>query len=141
MKIASPQLTSIQEMNSEGQQFIMATGGRLNAGDTLVLHLTGLPAHSTTPRKAVLVLAALIFMVAAWFALSPGKAHAAQDAKLNEKRERLLNEVVALERKRSQKPLSESDEARLQRATTELERVIAELDSAFAPARYGETGS
>ena len=30
----------------EGQPFVMATGGRLNAGDTLVLNLTGLPAHS-----------------------------------------------------------------------------------------------
>ena len=29
-----------------GQPFIMATGGRLNAGETLVLNLTGLPAHS-----------------------------------------------------------------------------------------------
>jgi hypothetical protein len=128
MKIASPQLTSVQEMNSEGQQFIMATGGRINAGDPLVLHLSGLPAHSATPRRVVLMLAMVIFAAGAWFAFSPSKAHAAQDAQLNEKRERLLNEIVALERKRTHKPLSESDEARLQRATTELERVIAELD-------------
>ena len=128
MKIASPQLTNIQDMSSEGQQFIMATGGRLNAGDTLVLHLSGLPAHSTTPRNVALIATMLIFAAGLWFALSPGKAHAAQDAQLNAKREKLLNEIVSLERKRAQKPLSESDEARLQRATTELERVIAELD-------------
>ena len=36
----------------------------------------------------------------------------------------VLGEIVALEKKRQTKPLSESDEARLQRATTELERVI-----------------
>ena len=38
MKVSSPQLTDTREMNSEGQNFIMGTGGRLNAGDTLVLH-------------------------------------------------------------------------------------------------------
>ena len=66
--------------------------------------------------------------IGAWFALSPAKAHAAQDAKLNAQREKLLGEVVALERKRRKKPLSDADEARLQRVTAELERVIAELD-------------
>jgi hypothetical protein len=140
MQIASPQVTDVREMNSEGQQFIMATGPRLNAGDTLVLNLSNLPAHSQTPRTVALIATVAIFMIGLWFALSPAKAHAAQDAQLNAKREKLLNEIVALERKRAQKPLSDSDEARRQRATTELERVIAELDSAFAPRRAGETG-
>ncbi len=79
-------------------------------------------------RNVALVAAVLIFAIGAWFAISPGKAHAAQDAKLNAHREKLLNDIVSLERKRRQKPLSDADEARLQRLTTELERVIAELD-------------
>jgi len=128
MQIASPQLTDTREMNSEGQNFIMGTGGRLNAGDTLVLNLTGLPSHSQTPRTAALIAVVLIFAIGAWFAISPGKAHAAQDAKLNAHREKLLSDIVALERKRRQKPLSDADESRLQRLTSELERVIAELD-------------
>ena len=132
MKIASPQLTNIQEMNSEGQNFVMATGPRLNAGDTLVLNLSGLPAHSRTPRNVALIATVAIFAIGLWFALSPGKAQAKQDAQLNARREKLLNEIVSLERKRGHKPLSESDEARLQRATTELERVIAELDRGAA---------
>jgi hypothetical protein len=110
----------------------MATGGRLNAGDTLVLNLTGLPAHSQTPRNVALIATVIIFGLGVWFALSPAKAHAAQDAKLAARREKLLTEIVALEKKRRQKPLSESDEARLQRATTELERVIAQLDRGAA---------
>ena len=141
MKIASPQFSSVQDMSSEGQQFIMATGPRLKAGDTLVLNLSGLPAHSQTPRNVALGAVVLMFVFAAWLALSPGKAHAAQDARLTARREKLMNEIVALERRRRQKPLSDADEARLQRATTELERVIAELDSAFAPGRFGATGS
>jgi hypothetical protein len=132
MKIASPQLDRIQDMSSEGQNFIMATGPRLNAGDTLTLTLTGLPAHSTTPRNVALIATVLIFAAGLWFALSPGKAQAAQDAQLNARREKRLNEIVALERRRAQKPLSQADEARLQRATTELERVIAELDRGAA---------
>lgn len=139
MKLSSPQLTDTREMNSEGQNFIMGTGGRLNAGDTLVINLSGLPAHSRTPRTAALVAVVLIFGLGAWFAISPGKAHAAQDAKLNAHREKLMAEVVALERKRRQKPLSETEQARLQRLTAELERVIAELDRlpAFALSRSG----
>ena len=132
MQISSPQLTKVDEMNSDGQPFIMATGPRLNAGDTLVLNLTGLPAHSMTPRNVALVAVVVMFALGAWFALTPAKAHAAQDAKLQAKREKLMNEVVALERKRRSKPLSDAEEARLQRITGELERVIAELDRGAA---------
>jgi hypothetical protein len=132
MQIASPQLTDIREMNSDGTPFIMATGPRLNAGDTLVLNLTGLPAHSKVPRNSVLALAALIFAIGAWFALSPAKAHAAQDAKLLAQREQLMTEIVALERKRRGTPLSGADEARLQRLTADLERILAELDRGAA---------
>jgi hypothetical protein len=132
MKVSSPQLTDTREMNSDGQAFIMGTGGRLNAGETLVLNLSGLPAHSQTPKNAALIGVVVIFALGAWFALTPGKARAAQDATLGAKREKLMAEIVALERKRRQKPLSSSDEARLQRATTELERVIAELDRGAA---------
>ena len=132
MQVASPQLTDVREMNSDGQPFIMATGPRLNAGDTLVLNLTGLPAHSQTPRNVALIVVVVTFALGAWFALTPAKAHAAQDAKLQAKREKLMNEVVALERKRRSKPLSDAEEARLQRITSELERVIAELDRGAA---------
>jgi hypothetical protein len=132
MQIASPQLTDVREMNSDGQPFIMATGPRLNAGDTLVLNLTGLPAHSRAPRNAALALVVVIFVLGAWFAFSPAKAHAAQDAKLQARRDKLMNEIVALERKRRNKPLSDAEDARLQRLTADLERIIAELDRGAA---------
>jgi len=132
MQIASKQLTDVTEMNTDGQPFIIAKGPRLNAGDTMVLNLTGLPSHSTTPRNAALIAAVVMFAFGVWFALSPAKAHAAQDAKLQARRDKLMNEVVALEKKRRSKPLPEADEARLQRITAELERVIAELDRGAA---------
>jgi hypothetical protein len=132
MQVSSPQLTEVRDMTSEGQPFVMATGPKLNAGDTLVLNLTGLPAHSTTPRTVALLAALVTFLLGAWFAFSPAKAHAAQDAKLTAKREKLMNEVVSLEKKRRTRSLSDAEEARLQRVTAELERVIAELDRGAA---------
>ena len=142
VQMSSPQLTETREMTTEqGAVFIMGTGGRLNAGQELAIHLSGMPAHSRTARNVVLGLTVLIFVLGAWFAFTPAKAHVAQDERLRARREKLLNEVVGLERKRRQRALSAAEDARLQKASRELERVIAELDSAFVPARYGETGS
>jgi hypothetical protein len=132
MQVSSPQLTDVRDMTSEGQPFVMATGPKLNAGDTLVLNLTGLPAHSPTPRRVALLAALLMFVFGAWFAFTPAKAHAAQDAKLTARREKLMSEVVSLEKKRRARALSDAEEARLQRVTAELERVIAELDRGAA---------
>ncbi len=129
IQMSSPQLTDMREMTTEGGAvFIMGTGGRINAGQELVLNLTGIPAHSRTPRNVGLALVAIIFGLGAWFAFTPAKAHAAQDDRLRARREKLMNEVVALERKRRERPLNAAEEAKLQRVTSDLERVIAELD-------------
>jgi hypothetical protein len=151
VQMASPQLTDTREMTTEqGAVFIMGTGGRINAGQELVINLSGIPAHSNTSRNVVLALVALIFVAGGWLALTPTKTQAAQDSRLGARREKLMTEVVALERKRRQRPLSAAEEGKLQKATAELERVIAELDSgeasayalpsAFAPERSGGTG-
>ncbi len=131
MQMASPQLTDVREMNSDGQVFLMGNGGRLNAGDTLVVNLSGMPAHSLWPRNVALAAAALVFAVGLWMAVSPTAARASEDAKLEVRREKLLAEVVALERKKRAKTLSASEDARLQRMIAELEKVMAALD--FGP--------
>jgi len=128
MQMSSPQLTEIRDMTSEGQVFLMGNGGRLNAGDTLVVNLSGMPAHSLWPRNVALGAAALVFAVGLWMAISPAAARASEDAKLETRRERLLADLVALERKKRQKSLSPSEEGRLQRLTSDLERVMAALD-------------
>lgn len=128
MQLSSPQLTDTREMNSDGQVFIMGTGGRLNAGDTLVLNLSGMPAHSQWPRDVALAAAALVFGVGIWMALSPAAARASADARLESRRERLLADVVSLERARRQKPLGAAEQARLERLKSDLEKVMAALD-------------
>jgi hypothetical protein len=129
IQMSSPNLTDTREMQTEnGSVFIMGTGGRISAGQELVINLTGIPAHSNVQRNAALALAVLIFVVGAWLAFTPAKAHAQLDARLQARKEKLLADVVALERKRRTKALSPAEESKLQRSTDELERVIAELD-------------
>ena len=128
MQMSSAQIPEVREMASDGKVFLMGTGGRLNAGDTLVVNLSGMPAHSEWPRTVALTMAALVFGAGLWLSLSPAAARASEDAKLETRRERLLGDVVAIERKRLHKPLSEADETRLQRLTSDLEKVMAALD-------------
>ena len=130
VQMSSPQLTDTREMTTEqGAVFIMGTGGRINRDQELVINLSGIPAHSRTSRNVVLGLAALIFAIGAWFAFTPPKTPASQEQKLRARREKLLTDVVALERKRRHKPLSAGEDAKLQKAIAELERLTAELDS------------
>ena len=130
MQMSSPQFTGSREMNAEGQIFLMGTGGRLNAGDTLAINLTGLPSHSTTPRNVALALAILILGMGLWLAFTPGEAHAAAVARLQKQRTRLMGDLVGLERKRRHHELSAADETKRQRLLADLERVVAELDQA-----------
>ena len=128
MQMSSAQIPEVREMASDGKVFLMGTGGRLNAGDTLVVNLSGMPAHSEWPRTVALTMAALVFGAGLWLSLSPAAARASEDAKLETRRERLLGDMVAIERQRRQKPLSAADEARWQRLTSDLEKVMAALD-------------
>jgi hypothetical protein len=137
MQMSSPQLTEVREMQTEGGVFLMGTGGRLDAGRPLTVSLSGMPAASHTSRNAAVAIAVLILGVGLWMAVTPGAARAAHDVKLIQKRERLMDDIVALERRRRKRALSEPEEARLQRLTGDLERVLASLDQAPASGDEG----
>ena len=130
MQMSSPQLTDVRETQTEGGVFIMGTGGRIEPGGTLTVNLTGMPAPSHSARNAALAIVVLVLGVGVWMAMTPASARAAQDGKLSGKRERLMADIVALERKRRTRALTEPEEARLQRLTSDLERVLASLDQA-----------
>jgi hypothetical protein len=137
MQLSSPQLRETREITSEGQVFLMGTGDRVNAGDTLVLQLSGLPARSPITRYAVLGLALTILVVGLGIGFTSGEPDAAGDAKLIAKRDRLMGELVSLERKRRARPLSGPDEARRQKLIADLERTWAALDHAAGPGDEG----
>ena len=130
MQMSSPQLTDIREAPTEGGVFLMGTGGRIEPGATLTVNLTGMPAASHTARNVALAMVILILGVGVWMALTPASARAAQDGRLAGKRERLMADIVAIERKRRTRALTDLEEARLQRLTADLERVLASLDQA-----------
>ena len=110
----------------------MGSGGRIEPGGSLIVNLTGMPAASHTARNAALAVVLLILGVGLWLAVTPGPARAAQHGRLAGKRERLMGDIVTLERKRRTRALTEAEEARVQRLTTDLERVLASLDQAPA---------
>ena len=69
LQIASPQFQQQQEANAGGAPFLMATGGRINAGDTLTVTLTGLPHQSTLIRDVGLGTGLLILLLGFWAAV------------------------------------------------------------------------
>ena len=132
MQVSSPQLKDTRDMNTDGQSFIMGQGGRLNAGDTLVLNLSGLPARSPRTRYAVFGVGLVILLIGLWFGIAPPAAEKAASAKLQARRAKLLADLVALERKGLGKPLSPPDHSKRERLIEELERVMSALDQGQA---------
>ena len=117
MQVSSPQLTDMREMNSgRRSRSSWRPAAALNAGDELVLNLTGIPAHSQTPRN-VGARAGGDHLRArrAGSRFRRRRRTPRRTRSCSARREKLMNEVVALERKRRQKPLSAAEEARLQR--------------------------
>jgi hypothetical protein len=98
--LSSPQITTQREMPADGQTFIAATGGAINAGQPISLTLSGLPHHSGAPRTIALLLAmgiAFVGVVAAGKTPAPEPGRAAERKRLLARREKLLNELAKLE--------------------------------------------
>lgn len=129
MQMASAQLTNIETFNAEGgKTFLLGSGGRLAAGEEMVVDLTNLPAHDMTPRWTAVAIAAAIILVGLFIAFSPGQQ--VERALLEGERARLMRELVAIEeRRRAGKPKAKDAERR-PGLVTELERVLAALDEA-----------
>lgn len=70
LSIASPQASSKQEMNYQGQLVIFARGPGLAAGQSLALEISGLPYHARWPRTLALSLAGIIGAAGIWGAVT-----------------------------------------------------------------------
>lgn len=129
MQMASAQLTNIETFNAEGgKTFLLGSGGRLAAGEELVVDLTNLPAHDMTPRWTAVAIAAGIILVGLFIAFSPGKQ--VERALLEGERARLMRELVAIEERRRAGKAKAKDAERRPGLVAELERVLAALDEA-----------
>ena len=129
LQISSPQFQQQQDANAGGAPFIMATGGRLNAGDTLTITLSGLPHRSTTLRDVGIAAGVLILLGGLWVALSGPRVRRDQVQELTRRRDRLFADLVALEEQHRQHKIDERRYvSRRQALVTQLERVMGELD-------------
>lgn len=70
VKISSPQFTSNQDVNDQGQALILATGPGLAQGQTLSMEISGLPHYPTWPRNLALALAGLLVAAGVWGAFT-----------------------------------------------------------------------
>jgi hypothetical protein len=129
VQLSSPQLTAQQEASAGGQPFIMATGARLNAGDTLAVDVRGLPNRSTWLRLAGVTLGCVVLLVGLWAAIAASPSRSRRVAAAEARREKLFRELVALERQHRQGRIDAPRLAtRRQGLVAELERLMGELD-------------
>ena len=131
LQIASPQFESTREAQAGGAPFLMATGGRLNAGDTLTINLSGLPYHNRIVRDVGVGLGLVILVVGLWFGTRSRSSAKAPTAQLLQRKEKLFAELVQLEEQHRTGRIDETKFAtRRQTLVTQLERVMGELDRA-----------
>jgi hypothetical protein len=129
LQMSSPQFQQQQEANAGGAPFLMATGGRLNAGDSLTITLTGLPHRSTLMRNIGLGAGLLILGVGFWVAFTGTGQRTDRTGELARRKEKLMNELVALEEQHRQGRVDERRYAsRRQSLLSQLERVMGEIE-------------
>ena len=135
LQMSSPQFQQQQEAKAGGAPFLMATGGRLNAGDTLTINLSGLPHRNTTMRNVGLGIGVAILAVGFWAAISRRDSRD-ETIELVKRKEKLLGDLVALEEQHRQGRVDDRRyTSRRQALMSQLERVMGEIDGAPASER------
>jgi hypothetical protein len=127
-KVTSSQIREQREVPAEGEVFIAGAGIPVAAGEPLTLSLTGIPHHSTTPRIVALALAGGILAVGLWAGTRPrndSSTIAAERKRLIARREKLLVELVRLERE------ARGDAAAIGRSSARREEILASLEHIY----------
>jgi hypothetical protein len=128
LQIASPQFTRQQEAQASGAPFLMATGGRVNAGETLTVQLTGLPHHSTVMRDAGLAIGFALLAIGLWAGVTGGPARV-DTAQLAQRKDKLFADLLEVEAQHRNGRLDQRRYAsKRQTLMTQLEQVMSELD-------------
>jgi hypothetical protein len=142
LAMSSPQFSTVGEVKADsGTPFLLASGPALAAGGTLTFDLSNLPVHSSTPRFIALGLAGAIIAAGAWFAFAGTGGGRAPRQCLIERRNTLLGELAALDRRaRESNPAHPPDEVRRRRLVAELEQIYGELDDTSAGPQGGGEG-
>lgn len=128
MSLASPQLSGIREGDSNGQVFVVGTGGRLNEGETLELTIAGLPAPPAWPFWAAVVSTAAALLWVAWALTGAAPDRSGERKALLAERERLLTAIAALDAETRARGADGKRDAKRARLMAAVEHVYARLD-------------
>jgi hypothetical protein len=135
LQLSSPQMQQHREMAAEGHAYILGRGPAVNAGDTVTMTLTGVPHEARWPRYLAVALAIAMLGVGAIAARSRGSVPDTTPSrrKLHADRNRLLDQLTALEEERRQGTIDDSRYAvRRHELLARLEAVYAQLDEGAA---------
>jgi hypothetical protein len=128
LTLASPQLSGIREGASNGQTFIVGTGGRIAAGQPVALTFSNVPAPPTWPYWTAIAAVGAGLLWVAW-ALTTRTADQGHDRKVLEaERERLLGALAALDAERRARGDDPRRDAKRARLMTAVEHVYAQID-------------
>jgi hypothetical protein len=132
MKITSPQLERQQDTTVEGTAVIIGAGGTIPAGQPISVAVSGLPHHSSTPRRVGLTLAALVALAGLWAATrrDDPSTRVEERKRLVARREKLFQDLVRLEHDRRRGRVDERRFAvRREELLSALENVYGALDN------------
>lgn len=130
MTVSSPHVVQRREMPAQGETYIVGQGPGVGAGDAVTFSFDGLPHTPAWPRHLALGLASVILAGGAWLGRGrKGDAFAGGRAALESRRERLLAELTAVERRHLAGRSDAADAARRRELIAELESIYAALDN------------
>jgi hypothetical protein len=128
-KMSSPQLAGQQVIPAQGETYLGAEGTPLADGQPLTVSLTDMPHHNPVPRRAALALALGIVLAGIWAATrshDDSAARGSERKRLLARREKLLADLVRLERDQRDDPRYRTRREEIMAA---LEQVYGALDS------------
>jgi hypothetical protein len=139
MRLASPQISEQRDMPAQGNLYIAARGGAVQAGHVLRFDFTGMPHAPTWPRNLAVALALVILLGGAWSAFRAGAAPSGDAARRQElvaRRDRLFDDLAALEVRHREGAVPAGEYAARRRDLVgTLERIYAALDEDVAMGR------
>jgi len=132
-KVSSPQIVGQQDLTTQGVTYIAASGPGVAAGQPIVLSLSDLPHHSSTPRVIALSLAAGIAIIGVWAAIrvpAESESRKAERKRLIARRSQLFDQLIRLEQdRRGGRADGQRYASRREELLAALEHVYGALDS------------
>jgi hypothetical protein len=139
LQLSSPQMAEQRVMPARGSEYIAGRGGPVEAGETLRFRFSGVPHQPTWPRDVAFAVACAILAAGAWSSFRARSAGRSEDDRrrdLEARRDRLFNDLTALEVRRREQTIDADDYAARRRdLVTALEKVYMALDNDVAIGR------